>query len=123
MKFLTCVEKSVAQAGDLHIPPLDRCPEWYTVFTMNRKMQSGYIGLLALLLSAAIMLFLFVKIYFTPTHDTSSAAAEFQPNTASGTVPTTGYERMHADVDAANSVANQLKARNEETTRVANGGE
>ena len=89
---------------------------------MNRNTQSGYAGLIVIILSVAIIATLFVKMYFTPTVQEPTVAS-FQPNTASGTVPTTEYQRMHADVDAANALKDQLNVQNQETSRVLNGGE
>lgn len=89
---------------------------------MKAGTQSGYVGLLMIILSIAIISTLFVKIYFTPTVQ-EPMVASFQPNTASGTVPTTEYERMHADVDAATAIKNQLNVQNQETARILNGTE
>lgn len=89
---------------------------------MKLRIQSGYVGLIVIILSVAIMASLFVKIYFTPTVQ-EPTIAPFQPNTASGTVPTTEYERMHADVDAASAIKNQLNVQNQETARMLNGTE
>ena len=89
---------------------------------MKRSTQSGYAGLIVIILSVAIMVALFVKVYLTPTAQ-EPTVAEFQPNTASGTVPTTEYQRMHADVDAANAIKNQLNVQNQETARILNGEE
>lgn len=89
---------------------------------MKRSIQSGYVGLIVIILSVAIIATLFVKIYFTPTVQ-EPVVASFQPNTASGTAPTTKYERMHADVDAANAMKDRLNAQNQETTRILNGEE
>ena len=89
---------------------------------MKLRTQSGYVGLLVVILSVAIIATLFVKIYFTPTVQ-EPVVASFQPNTASGTAPTTEYERMHADVGAANALKDQLNARNQETARMLDGVE
>ena len=84
---------------------------------MKQGTRSGYVGLIVVMVSVAIMAMLFVKIYFTPTVQEPTVAS-FQPNTASGTVPTTEYARMHADVDAANAVRDRLNAQNKETARM-----
>ena len=87
--------------------------------SMKQDTQSGYAGLIVIILSVAIMATLFVKVYFTPTVQTPEIAS-FQPNTASGTPPTTEFERMHANVDAANAVRDQLNIKNQETARMLN---
>lgn len=86
---------------------------------MKHNTQSGYIGLIVIILSVAILAILYTKVYFTPTIQEPTVAS-FQPNTASGTVPTTEYQRMHADVDAASAIRNQLNVQNQETARMLN---
>ena len=81
-----------------------------------RTKKSGYIGILLILLGTAGMLFLFMKMYFT----TSPTAIEFQPNNAKGVAPTTQYERLRSDIDAANAVSNQLNTKALETNKTLN---
>lgn len=78
--------------------------------------QSGYIGILLILLGTAGMVFLFMKMYFT----SSPIKNEFQPNNAEGVTPTTQYDRLRSDIDAANAVSNQLNIKALETNKVLN---
>ena len=80
---------------------------------MKRPQHGGYIGLVTLIVSVAIIALLFARMYLYPKEENPNA--EFQPLTASGTVPGTGIEEMHADVDAANAVKVQLNKQNAET--------
>lgn len=78
--------------------------------------QSGYIGILLILLGTAGMLFLFMKMYFAPSNPTT----EFQPKNAQGVAPTTQYDRLLSDIEAANAVSNQLNQKASETNRLMN---
>lgn len=78
--------------------------------------QSGYIGLLAILIGTALALFLFMKMYFAP----SQSVTEFQPTNAQGVAPTTQYDRLRSDIDAANAVSNQLNTKALETNKALN---
>lgn len=78
--------------------------------------QSGYIGILLILLGTAGMVFLFMKMYFT----SSPTTGEFQPNNAEGVAPATQYDRLRSDIDAANAVSNQLNTKALETNKVLN---
>lgn len=78
--------------------------------------QSGYIGILLILLGTAGMVFLFMKMYFT----SSGTTVEFQPANTQGVTPTTQYDRLRSDIDAANAVSNQLNAKSLETNKVLN---
>ncbi len=82
---------------------------------MQRSYQGGYLGLIALIISVAIIGLLFTRMYLEPGRDKTNPNAEFQPLTASGTVPQTGMEQMHADVDAANAAKIELNKKNAET--------
>lgn len=78
--------------------------------------QSGYIGILLILLGTAGMIFLFMKMYFTP----NNSATEFQPANAQGGTPTTQYDRLRSDIDATNALSNQLNKKALETNSVLN---
>ncbi len=83
---------------------------------MRRSYRGGYVGLIALIISVAIIGLLFTRTYLDQRHDKrDNPNAEFQPLTASGTVPESKMEQMHADVDAANAVRDELNRRNAET--------
>ncbi len=73
-----------------------------------RVKQSGYIGILLILLGTAGMVFLFMKMYYAPGPETT----EFQP--------TTQYDRLLSDIDSANAVSNQLNTKALETNKVLN---
>ncbi|MDO8604368.1 MAG: hypothetical protein Q7K40_03145 [bacterium] len=65
-------------------------------------------GILLILLGTVGMIFLFTKIYFTPT-------------TQNGTAPSaTQYERLRSDIGVANDIANEQKLKAEEQTRLLN---
>ncbi|MGB2580188.1 MAG: hypothetical protein WBC83_00670 [Minisyncoccia bacterium] len=78
--------------------------------------QSGYIGILLILFGTAGMLFLFMKMYFT----SSTTAIESQPTNTQDVTPTTQYDRLRADIDAANAVSNQLNTKALETNSMIN---
>lgn len=78
--------------------------------------KSGYIGILMILLGTAGMLFLFMKMYFTPSKGTT----EFQPKNAQGVAPTTQYDGLISDINAAKAVSNQMNQKASETNRVLN---
>ncbi len=80
------------------------------------KNKSGYIGILAILIGTALMLFLFIKVYFTPSKTTT----EFQPTNTQGIAPTTQYERLRTNVDTASNIANEQKRKAEEANRLIN---
>lgn len=82
---------------------------------MGKSYKGGYTGLIVLIISVAIIGLLFARMYLDPRKDTQNPNAEFQPLTASGTVPETGMEQMHADVDAANGARDVLNKNNAET--------
>lgn len=84
---------------------------------MNRaNRQSGYIGILLILLGTAGMVFLFMKMYFT----SGPTMTEFQPSNAERATPTTQYDRLRSDIDVANAVANQMNTKALETNSVLN---
>ena len=78
---------------------------------MRHGREGGYVGLIALIISVAIIGLLFARMYLEPKGNPN---AEFQPLTASGTVPQTGMDQMHADVDAANAIKDELNKKNAE---------
>ena len=83
---------------------------------MRRSYRGGYVGLIALIISVAIIGLLFTRTYLDQKRDTQdNPNAEFQPLTASGTVAESGMEQMHADVDAAHAVRDELSRRSRET--------
>lgn len=82
----------------------------------SANKQSGYIGILLILLGTAGMVFLFMKMYFTQ----SPTMTEFQPNNAEGVTPATQYDRLRSDIGAANAVANQMNTKALETNSVLN---
>lgn len=81
-----------------------------------RTKQSGYIGILLILFGTAGMVFLFMKMYFT----SSPPTMEFQPTNSQGVAPTTQYDRLRSDIDAANVVSNQMNQKASETNRLMN---
>lgn len=84
---------------------------------MDRATKhSGYIGILLILLGTALTLFLFMKMYFTPTKSTT----EFQPTNAQGVAPTTQYDSLLSDINAAKNVSNQMNQKASETNRTLN---
>ncbi|PIX57112.1 MAG: hypothetical protein COZ48_02430 [Candidatus Yonathbacteria bacterium CG_4_10_14_3_um_filter_43_12] len=78
--------------------------------------QSGYIGILLILLGTAGMIFLFMKMYFK----SSPTAIEFQPNNAQGATPATQYDRLRSDIDTADAISNQLNTKALETNKTLN---
>lgn len=72
--------------------------------------KSGYIGILLILLGTTSMLFLFMKMYFTPTKSTSSTSAS----------PTTQFDGLLGDINAAKAVSNQMNQKASETNRLMN---
>jgi len=80
---------------------------------MQKNSEGGYLPLIALMVIVAIIGLLYTKIYFTP--QLPPATDSFQPLSASGTPARTGFERAHADVDAAKVVQKKLNERNAET--------
>jgi hypothetical protein len=82
--------------------------------TARKRREGGYIGLVALLLGAAIIAILFAKLYLTPQKQNESMS-EFQATNASGTIPTTEFGRMRANEDAARAIRENLNAQNRAT--------
>lgn len=76
--------------------------------------QSGYVGVLMILIGTALLVFLMTKVYLTP----SNTASEFQPNNADGSVPTTQVERSRAAIDKAADIANQQAEKAAEINRM-----
>lgn len=76
--------------------------------------QSGYVGLLMVLIGTALLIFLMTKVYLTPSKNTP----DLQPNNADGTVPTTQFERSRATIDKATDIANQQAKKAAETNRM-----
>ena len=72
--------------------------------------------MIVVIVSVAIMGLLYQRIYLTPDKE-DAVISEFQPLSASGTMPTTGIDRLHADVDAAKAVQVMLNQKNSETTK------
>ena len=88
---------------------------------MKRDLfKGGYVGLIAILIGTAIMLLLFVKIYFTPSKNIDSEKIGSQLENANGVTPTTEFGRLRSGVDAANDIANEAKKKAEETNRLMN---
>ena len=83
----------------------------------QRIIQGGYIGVLAVIIGTSVMLFLFVKVYLTP----STAVSELQPTNADGVIHATEYERKRATIDKVNTIADQQKERAEETNSMMDG--
>lgn len=76
--------------------------------------QSGYVGVLMILVGTALLIFLMTKVYLTPSKTTS----DLQPNSADGTVPTTQVERSRATIDKATDIANQQAEKAAEINRM-----
>ncbi len=81
---------------------------------MKMQYQRGYAGMIGLMIGTLIMAILFARVYLTPKEQPSELRA-MQPLSASGTVPTTEIEQMHADVDAANKTRELLNEQNRAT--------
>ena len=84
---------------------------------IRSRTQQGSIGLIALLVSIAILALLFSKTYFEKPVE-SPEMKEIQPLTASGTEAQTNIEQMHADVDAARAIQVKLNQHGEEINAV-----
>jgi hypothetical protein len=82
---------------------------------MEYRKEGGYVGLIMLVVSVAIIALAFTKVYLTP-HAQPAELRAVQPQSASGTMPTTEIEQMHADVDAANSARELLNKHNQDTS-------
>lgn len=82
---------------------------------MRNNKQGGYVGIIVLVISLAIIGLLYAKTYFAPK--APPPADSFLPMTASGTPATTGFEQAHADVDAAKAVQAILNKHNAETNK------
>lgn len=80
---------------------------------MQKNREGGYLGLIALMVTVAIIGLLYTKTYFTP--QPSPTTDPFQPLSASGTPARTGFGEAHADVDAATAVQKKLNEHNAET--------
>lgn len=74
--------------------------------------QSGYIGLMLILMGTALTLFLFTKLYFTP----STNATNGQVATS-----TTQFERMQTSIDAAKAISNQQNQKASEQNKLMEG--
>ncbi len=79
---------------------------------LNNK-QGGYIGIIVLVVSLAIIGLLYAKTYFAPK--APPPPDSFLPMTASGTPASTGFEQARAEVDAAKAVQLKLNNHNAET--------
>lgn len=71
--------------------------------------------LVALLLGVFLVALLFVRMYATP--NPSLEMREVQPDTASGTPPTTAIGAARADVDAARAVRGGLEQYDSDLSR------
>lgn len=82
---------------------------------MKRKTnQSGYIGLLSVIIGTALFLSFMVKVYLTP----SQTVSEFQPNNADGSVPGSQFERQRATIDKVTDITNKQNEQAAETNRL-----
>ncbi|GEM_PF-2544926 len=79
---------------------------------MQKHFQSGYAGLIVIILSVVIMALLYVKFYFTPQDVSRTPEAEFRTESASSTVPMTQYEARLRDIESAKAVQEKLNERN-----------
>ncbi len=84
---------------------------------MKKLYSSGYAGLIGIMVSVAIIGLFFAKVYLTPNKQPDEVK-KFQPNTASGTVPRTEIDQMHADVDAATRVQAKINDHNKEVNGI-----
>ncbi len=71
--------------------------------------QSGYIGILALLVGVSVMIFVFTKVYFTEA-----------PNKNSTAHATTQYDSLIGNIDSAKAIADQQNAKALEANKVLN---
>ena len=81
-------------------------------------IQGGYVGLVAILIGIGIMLFLFVKIYFSPSKNINSIQTGPQLENTNGVIPTTEDGRLHSGIEAASDTANEAKKKAEKTNRL-----
>ncbi len=81
--------------------------------------QSGYVGVLMVLIGTSILVFIMTKVYLTPNQNTS----ELQLNNTDGTVPTTQVERSRATIDKATDIANQQAEKAAEINRMIDSAE
>ena len=83
----------------------------------HRTHQGGYIGLIVLVVSVAIIAILFSRMYFTKEKQ-SEEESLIQPQTASGTAPTTKIESYHADINAAGNLKKILDEKSRATDTI-----
>jgi len=86
----------------------------YTIVMNRATKQSGYIGLLGLLISGAILIFIMFKVYLTP----SKTISDLQPTKSDGTIPTNQFERNQATIDRTKAITTDAKAKADETNRI-----
>ncbi len=71
--------------------------------------KSGYIGILALLVGVSVMIFIYTKVYFTPT-----------PNKNSTAPATTQYDSLIGNIDSAKAIADIQNINALEANKVLN---
>jgi hypothetical protein len=75
---------------------------------LSKRKQGGYVDLLiGVLVTAFIIGFLYVRWWSAPL-TVPQPEESVQPLTASGTVPTTQYEKYQADLDAAEALQDSV---------------
>jgi|GEM_PF-4645569 len=73
---------------------------------MTTRHEKGYLGMLALLLAAALVTFLYVHTLQKAPDAVTSTVESVQPNNADGSKPKNRLEQYKADIDAAKAVQN-----------------
>jgi len=76
--------------------------------------QSGYVGVLMVLIGTAILIFIMTKVYLTPSKTTS----DLQSTDANSDIPATELERRRTAVDKAADIAAQQAETVAETNRL-----
>ncbi len=79
----------------------------------NETREAGYIGLIVLLLAAAVTVTLFIRVYITPRTTTSAPRDDLETEVTGTTSARTELERYRADIDAALSVQGVVQAHQE----------
>ncbi len=82
----------------------------------KQNTKSGYMGIFIILIGTALMIFLSMKMYFSP----SRSVSEIQPINESGVVPVMQDGSFRGGVSEAKSVVDQQNAKNLETNKMIN---
>lgn len=83
----------------------------------TKSNNGGYVVYIAVLIITVVLVALFMKTFFLPS---PIPASEFQPKNAGGIVPATEFERLRADMGAADAVTKELNKKALETNAILN---